>query len=72
MRALAALTSPFQLKFRDFVDDILDTSRCIDRLALSMSQVEGRQMRLEVVETRKLTEEIKKAVECKNKLVKVQ
>ncbi|KAF4451241.1 hypothetical protein FALBO_16362 [Fusarium albosuccineum] len=62
-RALSALGSPFQLKFRDIVDDILETSRCIDRLALSMSQVEVRQMRLELGETQRVAEEIKASLE---------
>jgi hypothetical protein len=65
MKLLSAITSPFQLKFRDVVEDILETSRSMDRLALSLSQVENRQMRLEIVETRKLTEEIKSALEGK-------
>lgn len=65
MKLVSALTSPFQLKFRDIVEDILDTSRSMDRIALSMSQVENRQMRLEITETRKLTEEIKSALEGK-------
>ncbi|KAJ3537715.1 hypothetical protein NM208_g6198 [Fusarium decemcellulare] len=63
LRAISALGSPFQLKFRDIVDDILETSRCIDRLALSMSQVEVRQMRLELGETRRVAEEIKASLE---------
>ncbi|KAF5013873.1 hypothetical protein FDECE_154 [Fusarium decemcellulare] len=63
LRALSALSSPFQLKFRDIVDDVLETSRCIDRLGLSMSQVEVRQMRLELSETRKVAEDIKNALE---------
>ncbi|KAH6869119.1 hypothetical protein B0T10DRAFT_418954, partial [Thelonectria olida] len=46
-RALLVLSSPFQLKFRNIVDDFLDTSRFVDRLALSLSQVEVRQMRIE-------------------------
>ncbi|KAH7125898.1 hypothetical protein EDB81DRAFT_201955 [Dactylonectria macrodidyma] len=68
LKAVSALSSPFQLKFRDIIEDLLDTSRSIDRLALSMSQVEARQMRLEMTETRKLTEEIKTALEAYSKL----
>lgn len=67
-RVLSALTGPFQLKFRDTVEDILDASRSMDRLALSLSQVENRQMRLEITETRKLAQDIKSALEGKEDL----
>jgi mitochondrial fission protein ELM1 len=66
LQALSAITSPFQLKFRDIVDDILETSCRIDRLALSMSQVKIHQMQRELTETRKVAEEIKAALESKS------
>ncbi|RYC58038.1 hypothetical protein CHU98_g8183 [Xylaria longipes] len=50
---LAAFAKPFQLQFRDIVDDIYETSRKIDRWATTMNHVEIRQMRQELVETRK-------------------
>ncbi|CAM1509515.1 Fc.00g032540.m01.CDS01 [Cosmosporella sp. VM-42] len=68
LKVLSALSSPFQLKFRDIVDDILETVRCIDRVALSMSQVEVRQIRLEIAETNKLAKEIKTALETYSQL----
>lgn len=62
-KALSILATPFELKFGDVVNDIIDTIRSIDRLALSLSQVENRQMRLEITETRKLAQDIKSALE---------
>lgn len=62
-KALSILSTPFELKFRDVVDDIIETSRSMDRLALSLSQVENRQMRLEITETRKLAQDIKSALD---------
>ncbi|KAI0160610.1 hypothetical protein GGR57DRAFT_388457 [Xylariaceae sp. FL1272] len=41
---VAAFTSPFQLKFRDIVDEIHETSRKIDRLTMSESQAEIRRI----------------------------
>ncbi|KAI1317767.1 hypothetical protein F5Y16DRAFT_392530 [Xylariaceae sp. FL0255] len=53
---VAAFTSPFQLKFRDIVDDIYETTRKIDRWALTVSSIEIRQMHKKVIETQKALE----------------
>ncbi|KAI0431097.1 hypothetical protein F5Y09DRAFT_330615 [Xylaria sp. FL1042] len=54
--ALAAFASPFQLKFRDIVEDIYETSRKINRWAMTMNHVEIRQMRQQLTETAKALE----------------
>ncbi|KAI1300901.1 hypothetical protein F5Y03DRAFT_408095 [Xylaria venustula] len=55
-RALAAFTSPFQLKFQDIVEEIYETSRRIDRWAITMNHIEIRQMREQLTETGKALE----------------
>ncbi|KAI0551614.1 hypothetical protein F4679DRAFT_132729 [Xylaria curta] len=52
----AAFANPFQLKFRDIVDDIYETSRKIDRWAANMSYVEIRRMNQQLNETGKALE----------------
>ncbi|KAI1742632.1 hypothetical protein F4680DRAFT_411276 [Xylaria scruposa] len=54
--AFAAFANPFQLKFRDIVDDIFETNRKIDRWATTMSYVEIRRMNLQLAETGKALE----------------
>jgi hypothetical protein len=61
--ALSALRSSFQLKFRDIVEDINETSRAIDRLALIMNQAEVRQTRLQVFELTTANEKLQKTLE---------
>jgi len=56
VHAITSITSPFALRFKDIVDDIQDTSRQIDRIALSMSQAEQRQILLKLEESRKSSE----------------
>ncbi|KAF2972066.1 hypothetical protein GQX73_g1629 [Xylaria multiplex] len=55
-RALAAFTSPYQLKFQDIVEEIYETSRRIDRWAITMNHIEIRQMRQQLIETGKALE----------------
>lgn len=54
--ALAAFTSPFQLKFQDIVEEIYETSRKINRWAITMNHVEIRHMRQQLTETGKALE----------------
>jgi len=51
--AITSITKPYSLRFKDIVEDIQHTTRQIDRLALSMSQAEQRQILLKLEETRK-------------------
>jgi hypothetical protein len=53
VHVITSITSPFVLRFKDIVDDIQDTIRQIDRIALSMSQAEQRQILLKLDESRK-------------------
>ncbi|KAI0436595.1 hypothetical protein F4803DRAFT_572223 [Xylaria telfairii] len=53
---LAAFANPFQLKFRDIVDDIYETSRKIDRWVITMHQLEIRQMHQQQVQAGKALE----------------
>ncbi|KAF4932722.1 hypothetical protein CGCF245_v010294 [Colletotrichum fructicola] len=64
LRALSALGNPFPLKFRDIVDNIQETSRSIDRMALTMSHIELRQLRLEHKETRDLLMEMNRSLQA--------
>ncbi|KAL3291767.1 Nacht domain protein, partial [Colletotrichum asianum] len=68
LRALSALGNPFPLKFRDIVENIQETSRSIDRMALTMSHIELRQLRLEHKETRDLLMEINRSLQDLGKL----
>ncbi|KAI1125433.1 hypothetical protein F5Y10DRAFT_9991 [Nemania abortiva] len=60
--SLAAFTSPFQLKFRDIVDNISETSHNIDRWATTMSHMEIRRMRQQLIETGKALEGVHQVV----------
>ncbi|KAJ3576481.1 hypothetical protein NPX13_g3689 [Xylaria arbuscula] len=53
---LAAFTSPFRLKFQDIADEIYETSRKIDRWAITMSHIEMREVRQQLNETEKALE----------------
>ncbi|KAI3320670.1 hypothetical protein HD806DRAFT_505830 [Xylariaceae sp. AK1471] len=54
--AVAAFTSPFQLKYRDIIDDIYETSRKIDRCAMTMNYAEIRQMHEQLAQSQKALE----------------
>ncbi|KAK4446731.1 hypothetical protein QBC34DRAFT_411234 [Podospora aff. communis PSN243] len=56
LHAITSITKPYALRFKDTVDDIQDTIRQIDRIALSMSQAEQRQILLKLDESRKSSE----------------
>lgn len=57
LHAVTSITRPYALRFRDIVEDIGETIRQIDRLALSMSQVDQRQILLKLDESRRASEE---------------
>jgi len=56
LHAVTSITRPYSLRFKDIVEDIHDTIRQIDRLALSMSQAEQRQILLKLDESRRVSE----------------
>jgi hypothetical protein len=51
--AITSLTQPFSLRFQDMVESINETSRRLERMALSLSMAELRQTRLELENTRR-------------------
>lgn len=50
---ISSITHPYGLRFKDMVDTISETSRRVERLALSLSMTELRQTRLELENTRR-------------------
>ena len=56
LHVITSITRPYVLRFKDIVDDIQDTIRQIDRVALGMSQAEQRQILLKFDEIRKSSE----------------
>ncbi|KAK5657159.1 hypothetical protein OQA88_3216 [Cercophora sp. LCS_1] len=56
LHAVTSITRPYALRFKDLVDDIHDTIRQIDRLALSMSQAELRRILLKLDDNRSANE----------------
>ncbi|KAK1753317.1 hypothetical protein QBC47DRAFT_388193 [Echria macrotheca] len=56
LHAVTAIARPYSLRFKDIVEDIQDTIRQTDRLALSMSQAEQRQILLKIDEGRSANE----------------
>lgn len=62
LHALSAIARPYPLRFKDIVEDIHDTIRQIDRLALSMSQAEQRQILLKLDETRAASQDVQRMV----------
>jgi hypothetical protein len=68
--AITSFTYPYSLRFKDIVDDISEISRRIDKIALTMSMTELRQVRLALqelrgayYETRDLALEMRKKLE---------
>jgi hypothetical protein len=53
MHAMKAITHPYSLRFQDTVENIGETSRRIERLALNMSMAELRRTREELAEARR-------------------
>ncbi|KAK4185573.1 hypothetical protein QBC35DRAFT_534028 [Podospora australis] len=53
LQMMSAVARPFPLRFKDIVDDILDTGRRIDALAVEMSEIEQRRIRLDLAEALK-------------------
>jgi len=53
---VTSITWPYSLRFKDIVEDIQDTIRQIDRLALGMSQAEQRQILLKLNEAQTANE----------------
>ena len=75
--AITAFTHPYVLHFKDTVDNILEISRRIDRMALTLSMSELRQVKLELQELRKehhetqnLALEMRKAIDGKSSYLK--
>jgi len=62
LHALSAITRPYSLRFRDIVEDIHDTIRQIDRLALSMNQAEQRQILLKLEATQTSNQDLERTV----------
>jgi hypothetical protein len=52
MHMLKSITHPYSLRFKDVVEDVGETARRIERLALSMSMAELRHTRLELERSR--------------------
>lgn len=56
LHMVTSITRPYSLRFKDIVEDIQDTIRQIDRLALGMSQAEQRQILLKLNEAQTANE----------------
>lgn len=50
---ISSITRPYSLRFKDMVDSISETSRRLEKHALSISMAELRQTRLELQESRR-------------------